>query len=310
MPEGLNEGRQVYHGGPAHPTHWTPHRAPKRMRALARLTARLPLSFAHRAGAFAGWIIYLLSPRFRRYLRANLSQAGYANAKLARAAVAETGKTVFELPAIWLRAQRETAAMVSEAEGWEWIEAAMKAGKGLILLTPHLGCWEVAAQYFSRTYSLTVMYRPPKVRSIEPLMRAGRTRERLSSVPADVSGVRALYRALKRGEAIGMLPDQVPGVGEGEWTAFFERPAYTMTLAMRMAGSSGAPVLIAYAERLSKGSGFRIHIEPLPDALPGETPARRMNRALEGLIRRCPQQYLWAYNRYKVPAGVQPPAQA
>ncbi len=277
------------------------------MSRLARLTARLPLPLAHRAGALAGWLIYLLSPRFRKYLRGNLAQAGYADTALARSAVAETGKTVFELPAIWLRAHADAASLVTEVQGWENIETAMRAGKGLILLTPHLGCWEVSAQYFSRFYRLTVLYRPPKVRSLQPLMLAGRTRELLSSVPADVSGVRALYRALKRGEAIGMLPDQVPGVGEGEWAPFFDRPAYTMTLAMRMAHSTAAPILMAYAERLRRGRGFRIHIEPLPEALPAETPARRMNRALEALIRRCPQQYLWAYNRYKVPAGVSPP---
>ena len=280
------------------------------MSFLARLMARLPLPLAHRAGAFAGRLMYLLSPRFRRYLRGNLSQAGYADAALARAAVAETGKTLFELPAIWLRTHADAASLVTQVQGWEGIEAAMRAGQGLILLTPHLGCWEVAAQYFSRFYRLTVLYRPPKVRSLQPLMQAGRTRELLSSVPADVSGVRALYRALKRGEAIGMLPDQVPGVGEGDWAPFFGRPAYTMTLAMRMAESTRAPVLIAYAERLPRGRGFRIQIEPLPDPLSGEPPARRMNRALEALIRRCPQQYLWAYNRYKVPAGVQPPGKA
>ena len=183
----------------------------------------------------------------------------------------------------------------------------MALRKGLILLTPHLGCWEVSAQYFSRHHALTVLYSPPKVEALEPLMREGRTRDRMTSVPADLSGVRALYRALRRGEAIGMLPDQVPGVGEGEWAEFFGRPAYTMTLAMRMADSAGCPVLIAYAERLTRGRGYRIHVDPLPDALPGETPAQRMNRALEMLIRRCPAQYLWAYNRYKVPAGVRPP---
>lgn len=275
--------------------------------AAARLAARMPLPLAHFAGAIAGWLVYALSPRFRRYLKRNMAQAGYADRALRRAAIIETGKTLLELPAIWLRPHADTAALVRDVTGWPWIEQAMRAGKGLILLTPHMGCWEIAAQYFSRHYRLTVLYRPPKVRWLQPLMQAGRTREMLTSVPADVSGVRALYRALRRGDAIGMLPDQVPGVGEGEWAPFFDRSAYTMTLAMRMAQSTGAPVLIAYAERLPRGRGFHIHVEPLPQALEGETPAAHMNRALQALIRRCPQQYLWAYNRYKTPAGIQPP---
>ena len=277
------------------------------MNSLARLAARLPLPLLHRAGAFTGRLLYILSPRFRRYLRGNLAQAGYRERSLRRAAIAETGKTLFELPAIWLRSHEQSVALVTEVIGWEWIEQAMNAGKGLILLTPHMGCWEVSAQYFSRHYRITVLYRAPKVKSLEPLMSAGRTRDKMASAPADLAGVRSLYRALKKGEAIGMLPDQVPGVGEGEWASFFGRDAYTMTLAMRMAQSTGAPVLIAYAERLARGQGFRIHVEPLPPALPGESPARHMNRALESLIRRRPEQYLWAYNRYKVPAGVPAP---
>ena len=274
------------------------------MTLFLRLAARLPLPLLHGLGCAVGWLVYLVSPRFRKYLSENLGQAGYRRFAERRAAVGETGKAVLELPAVWLRAHEAAASMVSEVRRWDLVEQAMARAKGLILLTPHLGCWEVSAQYFSRHYPLTVLYSPPKVRSLEPLMREGRTRERLKSVPADMSGVRALYRALKRGEAIGMLPDQVPGVGEGQWADFFGRPAYTMTLAMRMAHAAQCPVLIAYAERLPHGRGFRIHVEPLPDPIAGETPVRLMNRALEALVRRSPSQYLWAYNRYKVPAGV------
>ena len=131
---------------------------------------------------------------------------------------------------------------------------------------------------------LTVMYREPKVSALSGLMASGRTRAAMTSVPADVGGVRALYRALKRGEAIGMLPDQVPGQGEGEWATFFGRPAYTMTLAMRMAQTSGAPVMVAFAERLAGGKGFIIHVEPLPASLPISRPA-----LVASLMRVCPR---------------------
>lgn len=278
------------------------------MALLLRLAARFPLRLLHALGASVSWVLYALSPRFRRYLKGNLTQAGFDDPATRRAAIAETGRSAFELPAIWLRPQAQAASLVREVDGWDRIERALAVGRGLILLTPHLGCWEVSAQYFAQRHPITVLYSPPKLKSIEPLMRQGRSRDGMKSVPADLSGVRALFRALKRGQAIGMLPDQVPGSGEGEWVDFFGRPAYTMTLAARLAQASGAQVLVAFAERLSSARGFRIHIDSLPAPHAEETELRRMNRALEIMIRRAPAQYLWAYNRYKVPAGVDDPA--
>jgi Kdo2-lipid IVA lauroyltransferase/acyltransferase len=194
-----------------------------------------------------------------------------------------------------------------DAEGWDRLEAALEPGRGLILLTPHLGCWEIAGQYIASRIPLTVMYSPPKLKALEPYMVAGRSREMLKSVPADLRGVRAMLKALKRGEAIGMLPDQVPGVGEGEWVDFFGRPAYTMVLVSRLAEQTGAPVLLVFAERLPKGAGYRFVVEPMLPARPPESPVRALNRSLEQLIRRRPEQYLWAYNRHKVPAGAPQP---
>ncbi len=277
------------------------------MMGILRLFAQIPLPVLHALGIAMGWILYLLSPRFRRYHGGNLARANFSDAALRRKAVGETGKAAMELPVIWLLPQTKAAVLVREIVGWELIEGAMAGKRGLILLTPHLGCWEVSAQYFSLRYPLTVLYSPSKVESLDALMRAGRDRPNMKSVPTDVAGVRALYRALQRGEAIGILPDQVPGGGEGEWVEFFGHKAYTMTLAMRMARARHAPVLVAFAERLPYGKGYRIHVEAMSPLLPGETPERCMNRAIEKMIRECPEQYLWAYNRYKTPAGVAVP---
>ncbi len=279
------------------------------MSILLRVLAVFPLPILHAMGTVVGWLVYLGSHRFRKHLRENLEAAGYNDPVIRRSAVAEAGKGAMELPAIWMRSQEEAARLVVEVHGWDLIERALAAGKGAILLTPHLGCWEITAQYASRRHPITVLYSPPKMQAVEPLMQHGRTREGMRSVPPDLSGLRAMLRALHKGEAIGILPDQVPGIGEGEWTEFFGRPAYTMTLVTRLAQNTGAPVLFVYAERLPRGRGYRLHVVPMPDPLPGETPQRRLNRAIEGLVRRCPAQYLWAYNRYKVPAGVEPPEQ-
>jgi KDO2-lipid IV(A) lauroyltransferase len=278
------------------------------MLLLLRLAARLPLPLLHALGAVLGWAVYLLSPRYRRVLKSNLEIAGLRGLGLRAAVIAEGGKSAMEIPAIWLRTHKQAVALVVEAKGWEHVDNGVGAGHGLVLVTPHLGCWEAAGQYIASRMPITVMYSPPKMRSLEPLMRAGRDRGgAMKSVPADLSGVRAMLKALRRGEAIGVLPDQVPGLGEGEWAEFFGKPAYTMTLVARIAEQTGAPVLVCYAERLPRGRGYRFVVEPLLATQPSESPVRALNRSLEQIIRRCPQQYQWAYNRYKVPAGVHPP---
>ena len=278
---------------------------------LARFAAAFPLSILHALGALLGRIVYLASPRYRHYLRANLRGAGYADGALLDQAIAEAGKGLLELPAIWLRPHETVAGWVVQVTGWELVEAALAGRRGIIFLTPHLGCFEITAQYYAYRapdYApLTVLYRSPKKKVIEPLLLAGRARPNLRLASADLRGVRILLRALKHGEAIGILPDQAPGVGEGEWAEFFGRPAYTMTLAGRLAEASAAQVILAFAERLPQGRGYHLRLFAMPPQLAGESAARTLNRAVEGLIRACPAQYMWGYNRYKVPAGAPAP---
>ena len=275
---------------------------------LLRLVARLPLPLLHALGVVLGWAVYLSSPRYRRDVKRNLAAAGLGDFRLRCAAIGEAGKSVLEVPAIWLRPFEQVADLVVEVQGWEHMDEGAKRGKGLIVVTPHIGCWEIAGQYIASRMPITVMYRTPKIRALEPLMRIGRSRgPAMKSIPADLRGVRAMLKALKRGEAIGLLPDQVPGIGEGEWVEFFGRPAYTMTLVGRIAEQTGAPVLLCCAERLPGGRGYRFIAEPMLAPRPPESAVRALNRSLERLIRRHPEQYLWGYNRYKVPAGVLPP---
>jgi len=275
---------------------------------MLRLVARLPLPLLHALGAALGWIVYLCAPRYRSYLKRNMDSAGLGSFKLRRAAALEAGKGVLETPALWLRPLTQVADLVLEARGWEYVEDGARRGNGVIIMTPHIGCWEIVGQYVASRMPITVMYSPPKIRALEKLMRAGRNRgTAMTSVPADLRGVRAMLKALRRGEAVGMLPDQVPGTGEGEWVEFFGRPAYTMTLLGRLSEQTGAPVLLCHAQRLSWGRGYRFTAEPLLAPHSSESPVRALNRSLEELIRRHPEQYLWGYNRYKVPAGVPPP---
>jgi KDO2-lipid IV(A) lauroyltransferase len=223
---------------------------------------------------------------------------------LRRAAIAESGKGVLELIAVWFGSDEKVQRLVVECVGWDAVQAARARGKGIIFLTPHLGCFEIVALYAAQRMPLTSLYRPPRQRWIEPLMIAGRTRWQAHIAPANLRGVRMIYQALARGEAIGLLPDQAPRVGEGAWADFFGRPAYTMTLVSRLARKSRAPVIMAFGERLDAGRGYRLHFEALAER---ELDEAALNRAVEAQVRRRPEQYLWSYNRYKVPAGAEPP---
>ena len=280
---------------------------------MFNLTARLPLGVLHRLGAAMGWMTYFMSGAYARRLRENLGFVMTGRPEqdfreVLNASIAETGKGVAELPWLWCRPLVEVNASVKTCHGWEHVEAARARGKGVIFLTPHLGCFEISATYLAQRLPITVLYRPPKLAWLEPVMRSGRERGQLRLARTDVSGVRLLYKALKRGEAIGLLPDQVPGKGEGEWADFFGRPAYTMTLVGRLAESSGAAVLMTYVERLPKGAGYAIHFEPL-EFVPDLSVTRQINAALEKVVRAFPAQYLWSYNRYKIPAGIEPSKQ-
>jgi KDO2-lipid IV(A) lauroyltransferase len=273
---------------------------------LLRLVGKLPLPLLHALGSLLGWAAYGMSPTYRRKLRANLLQAGYSDPRVRREAIAEAGKMLCEVPALWFRPYAEVTALVREVQGMEEALAVRAQGKGVLFLTPHMGCFEITAQYAALLTPITVLYRPPKIGWLEPLMVEGRTRPNMHLVPADVSGVRAIFRALKGGEAVGFLPDQVPGEGEGDWAEFFGRPAYTMTLAAKLAEREGVSCFIVFGRRLPRGRGYAMHVRPLAEKIEGESATRRLNRALEELVRECPGQYLWGYNRYKVPKGARP----
>lgn len=276
---------------------------------LLKLFAQLPLALIHGLGVLVGWGMYLGSRRFASRTLANLTASGLAHTKkqfrhLLRHNIAETGKGMLETFAIWFRPQNQALKWVRACHGWEHVESALKKNRGIIFLTPHLGCYEITSLYYAARHPISVLYRPPRKAWLESLIHAGRARGQVKLAPTSMQGVRALLKALKQGEAIGILPDQVPANGEGEWADLFGRPAYTMTLVGRLAQATDAVALMAFGERLPWGKGYVIHIEPLA-ALP--EPAA-LNAAIEQLVRRKPEQYLWSYQRHKIPHGVTPPA--
>jgi KDO2-lipid IV(A) lauroyltransferase len=191
---------------------------------------------------------------------------------------------------------------VREVRGWEQVEAAQAAGRGVIFLSPHLGAWELGSLYMARHYPVTALYRPLRVPGLDALVRAARERTGATLMPTDASGVRSLYRALERGETVGILPDQEPGSGGGIFAPFFGHPANTMVLVSRLASRSGAVVLFCVPERLPRGRGFRLNFTPAPAAVSAADLNRSvaaMNAGVEAWVRRLPAQYLWSYKRFK-----------
>lgn len=283
------------------------------LRLIFRFLSHLPLDWLHALGGSLGRLAYQCSNNYREHLHANLAQAmgSDVDPRVRAAAVAAAGQQVLELPKIWLRPLDEVAARVVQVSGWSLVEEAWAKGEGIIFLTPHLGCFEITAQYYASRCPaerpITVLYRAPKQAWLAPLIEGGRQRSRLQLAPADLSGVRRLIRALKQKEAVGMLPDQVPGVGEGRWLPFFGRSAYTMTLAARLTEVGASAAIMAWAERLPDGRGYHLHLSRPVTPLSGDTATRAIaiNRELEILIRQCPGQYLWGYNRYKRPRGAE-----
>ena len=287
------------------------------MLSVFRWLSRWPLPLLHVCGALAGWLTYLVSPTYRRRFRANAAQAGVP-AREARAAITEAGRMVMELPSLWLRPVDRPLGDTLRWDGTAHIEAALAAGRGVVFLTPHMGCFEVCAQALAERFgAITVLFRPARKEWVRRLVDSSRERPALHTAPANLAGVRKMIRALRRGEMVGLLPDQVPPEGMGVWAPFFGRPAYTMTLAARLAQQTGAAVVMVWGERLPRGAGYALHFSPFTEALPADPAAQveaatAVNRAIERVIRECPRQYLWGYHRYKTPrqAAVAPEAGA
>ena len=272
------------------------------MLLLYRLVSGWPLGLLHGVGAALGWLIWLLSPTYRRRFAQNAAQAGYAFGQV-RAAVAHAGRMACETPRLWFG-----PPVPVQWQGREAADAAYAAGRGIVFLTPHLGCFEITAQGLAARYSaqygpLTVLYRPARQKALAEVVETARRREGLETAPTTLAGVRQMLKALRAGHAVGLLPDQVPPEGLGEWTPFFGKPAYTMTLAARLALQTGATPLLVWGGRLPAARGFCLHVQPLSSPLPQELSAAvaHINAEMERLIRQCPQQYLWGYGRYKHP---------
>ena len=279
------------------------------------LCAYLPLPLLHAIGLCIGWGLILTQNRSRRTSEVNirlcfpeLPAAGQR--KLIRRSLLETGKTIIETSALWLRNGKSTLRLIREVKGSELVDRAIQGGKGVILATPHLGAWEGAGLYCAHKYDITCLYRPLKISGLEHLVNKARSRLGGNYVPANARGIRTLYVTLGRGGAVAMLPDQEPQRGTGVFAPFFGIPAYSMVFLGRLAAKTGAPVIFTWCERLPLGRGYRLHFHKAPAAIQSGNIAEAVaatNLAVEQCVNECPAQYQWSYRRFRTRPDGEPP---
>ena len=265
------------------------------------LLSKLSLNSVHTIGIIVGKLYFLFSKKSYKLLRDNIK-----NSKIfeltsiedsIRENINELGKGIIESFYLWGSSQEKSLKLIRNIVGEKYLINAEKRGKGIIFLTPHLGCFEITSIYYGSKKPITVMYRKARKIWMSDFMINGRKKGKVKPAPADIKGLKKVLIALKNGEAVGILPDQVADKGEGELANFFGRPAYTMVLISKLIKRTDATIIMAYGERLKNGNGFDIHVEELKRK-DIETP-NDLNKQVENFIKKNPTQYYWSYDRYK-----------
>lgn len=268
----------------------------------------LPLRANHTLGHFFGLLLYYSKSRSYKVSTINIGVCfphlnEQQQKKIVKDSLIELGKSITELGPIWLWSRDKTMALLTQVSGKHHIDEAKKAGKGIILITPHMGCWELAGLYLGCELPVTILYRPPKLQALDALMRKARQKTGASLATTDLSGIKIILKALKKGHSTGLLPDQNPeDFNSGVYAPFFGIPVNTITLISRLASKTNASVVIGYAERLTNGKGFHLRIHRAVEEISSSDPlvsATALNKTIETYIHENPAQYQWSYKRFK-----------
>lgn len=284
--------------------------------AVLGFMSLLPLKWAQSIGTFIG-------KRSAKNQDSNLYRVTETNIELCfpelssdqkncliKESLIETGKTFSEMGMSWLWSPARSLKTIKEVSNEALLDESLNHGSGVILIAPHLGNWEILNLYLSERHTLTAMYRPPKLKLMDDLIKKMRARLGTKLAPADASGVRIVIKALRRGEMVGILPDQEPASG-GVFSPFFGHAAYSMKLLPQLVKQTGARVICGYAERLENAEGFNLHfIEADPSIYEKDlsVAVEGMNRSVERCVRALPAQYQWEYKRFNnQPEGIESP---
>ena len=273
------------------------------IRLFLAFCSLLPLKVNHSFGSFVGRLLYLFNSEAKSVSRQNLEICFPSLSKedlniLLKKVLVETGKGLTESGLIWNQTFKDNSKLIRNITGEHYLNSPKKT----ILLVPHMGCWEITGRVLAVNRKVTFMFRPLRSFRQNDYLFARRNRGNLSMASADKSGVLKIQRALSNGHLIGMLPDQDPGEEGGLMAPFFGKKVNTMTLLARFAKKHDAQVLMFWAQRLDDGQGYDLSLEPIDLSLIGDNLEERveqMNRHIEALIRKNPEQYMWSYRRFK-----------
>ena len=281
------------------------------LKPILVLIAALPLCIVQMIGAGLGLLAYVGSRSYRELFRSQYDAVVTSHQLQSRlwGAIMASGQLFSD--SLWIWRNPKQALHLVEIQNWDLVEMAISEGHGLVMLTPHLGGFEIIPRVLAQHFPATILYRPSRQDWLNRIVEEGRAYPNMHFVPTNLNGVRQMTRALSKGEAIGILPDQVPSGGDGVWVPFFGRPAYTTPLPARLANRNKTPVIMFTAKRKNLGQGWLMQATRLaPFSEDATLAAAEMNQAIERAILKAPEQFIWAYNRYKHPAGAElPPSQ-
>ena len=277
------------------------------IRFLMGLLSLLPLGMLRSLGAWTGRMVYRLDKKYACSIQTNASIAGYDSPEFWLENAGHVGQGAAELAYLWSNKVSKILPYV-KVTGWDAVEQLRAQGRGILMLTPHMGAFELLSLWIGAHAPFVAMYRQPRIAAVESIMLAGRERFDVQMATADIKGIRVMLRHLKNKGLVGLLPDQVPdGQGEAVVADVFGRPAMTMTLPAKLLRQTGAGLVIMFAKRVAAPHRFELYFEVVDAAMTGEPAidALTINQYMEKLIRMAPEQYLWNYNRYKrLPASV------
>jgi len=277
------------------------------LRALLMVCSWLPLSVLHALARLFGGFLYLLPNRMRDTTRKNLKTCFPNRSEeeldlLVRESLVHTAATALEMGWAWVAPLSATLKLVRGSEGLSAFDSAVESSRGVVLLAPHLSNWEVFGFFACEGKPSNFMYQPPQNAGLDKLLRRVRSRNGVNLAPTNRKGVAQLLSALKRGEIVGILPDQVPADAGGEFSDFYGEPALTMTLVSKLIQRTGALAFCGYAERLPEGKGFVAVFEPADEAIYSanlQESLKGLNRSVESVVNRALPQYQWEYKRFR-----------
>lgn len=274
----------------------------------AALVGHLPWSWLKRIADALAWNWKRKDSRESQVVRRNLElvypELSAAQRQLLHFSILQsTARQSLEMLRTWTHPACENLSRLSQRDGQALYDAALASGRGVIVAAPHFGNWELLNQWLAERGPVAIVYRPPESGVVDGFLQLARGIDNVHQVRAEGPAVRRLFKVLKDGGAVGILPDQQPKMGDGVFAPFFGIDALTMTLVNRLAERTGALVLYGWCERTGPDLQFALHVIPADPLVASADPvvaATALNAGIERIARRDPSQYQWTYKRYSL----------